>query len=388
MVTDSASSPMPRPAEAASDAPPRVRGTVMVLLAFDIGFQIDLDSAGVLARDSTRDKVVRARRPAPVWFDYKPAPLRLQTEGEAVSAGELRSEPLAEALIYDFGGALITFRLPLDASLADLPSIASALYDCPQMLAEARARIESIMSWMRPSIERPALREMYEDYVVFAITRLGDEPAGTSPTPSGVLERHRELLARAVEAEPSQLAPEQVERAIGARMAYAATDLAIVDWNAAILFDSDPDDVLAVLKHANVELLELRVLDEELDALLDHSDETLSKISRRRLWPSFEETRMLRRFASVQTDAAVMFEGVNNAIKLLGNQYLARLYRMAAQRMDLPSWQSSVQRKLGAAESVYQKMSDVASTQRLEVLEWVIIVLIAVSIVLPFTGIY
>ena len=97
---------------------------------------------------------------------------------------------------------------------------------------------------------------------------------------------------------------------------------------------------------------------------------------------------MLRRFASVQTDTAVMFEGVNNAIKLLGNQYLARFYRLAADRLALPAWQASVQRKLEATESLYQKMSDATSTRRLETLEWVIIVLIAVSILLPFTPWY
>jgi uncharacterized Rmd1/YagE family protein len=73
---------------------------------------------------------------------------------------------------------------------------------------------------------------------------------------------------------------------------------------------------------------------------------------------------------------------VSNALKLVGDQYLARLYRMAAQRMRLSEWDQSIARKLQTAESIYQKLSDQASTVRLEVLEWIIIVLIAVSILL------
>jgi uncharacterized Rmd1/YagE family protein len=73
---------------------------------------------------------------------------------------------------------------------------------------------------------------------------------------------------------------------------------------------------------------------------------------------------------------------VTNALKLVGDQYLARLYRMAAQRMRLPEWDASIARKLQTAESIYQRLSDQASTIRLEVLEWIIIVLIAVSILL------
>jgi hypothetical protein len=93
---------------------------------------------------------------------------------------------------------------------------------------------------------------------------------------------------------------------------------------------------------------------------------------------------MLRLFASVHTDAAVMFEGVNNAIKLLGNQYLARLYRMAAGSLDLPSWDASVLRKLKAADSIYQKMADTSAAQRTETLEMIIVILIAVEIILMF----
>ena len=171
-------------------------------------------------------------------------------------------------------------------------------------------------------------------------------------------------------------------------MSYSTDDLAIVDWNAALLFDPEPSDVIAVLQHANIELLELRVLDGELDSILDHADETLSEMINARLWPGFVSGKLLGRFATVQTDAAVMFEGVNNAIKLLGNQYLARFYRLTAQRLDLPAWQASVQRKLDATESLYAKMSDTTATRRLELLEWVIIILITVSIILPFTPWY
>ncbi len=119
-------------------------------------------------------------------------------------------------------------------------------------------------------------------------------------------------------------------------------DRLVAEWlaagrNAAVPFDAEPDDVISVLQHANIELLELRVLDQEHDAILDHADETLAALTKTRLWPTFASSGMLSRFASAQTDAAVTFEGVNNAIELLGNQYLARLYWLAANRLDLPA---------------------------------------------------
>jgi uncharacterized Rmd1/YagE family protein len=86
----------------------------------------------------------------------------------------------------------------------------------------------------------------------------------------------------------------------------------------------------------------------------------------------------------MQVDGAILFERVGNALKLIGDPYLARVYRLAAQRFRLGEWNAGILRKLDAMESIYQKISDRASTRRLELLEWIIILLIAVSIALPF----
>lgn len=357
----------------------RVEGSCIVLFAFDIGFQIDLETAQALLNDSAPYRAVRGRRPAPVWFDYQPPPIRLFVDADPVDVGAVSMDRSIELLIYDFGAALVTYRAPLAHDLAELPGLAALLNENESLLDHARRQIERAMDVMRPAIERPRLRDLVDDYLVFAVT-----DAASDLPPAAFLDANAETVARAIEAETGPLAPEQAARTLEGRMSYAPDDLAVVDWNGAILIDKDPDDVIAVLQHANVELLELRVLDSELDEILDHADETLLRMTKRRVWPSFRTNRLLTRFASAQTDAAVMFEGVNNAIKLLGNQYLARLYRMTATRLDLPSWQASVQRKLAATESVYQKISDTAGTRRMETLEVIIILLIAISLILPF----
>lgn len=361
----------------------RIGGHALAMFAFDIGFQVDLDAAAPLVREATRRRVVRARRPAPVWFDYSPPPLGLFVEGSPVDVGSRQTEASAELLIYDFGAALITYRLPLPDTLDQLPPLGSELYEHAALGADALERIKSVMEAIRPAIERPRLADAVEDYAVFAVTSWD---SGTDPR--ALLGQARSTIASAIEAERDPLSDEQALRVTEAAMSYAANDLAVIDWNGAVLFDAKPEDVISVLQHANIELLELRVLDGELDAILDHADETMARLTASRFWPSFSSGRMLMQFASVQTDTAVMFEGVNNAIKLLGNQYLARLYRLSASRLDLPAWQASVQRKLAATESLYQKMSDATSIKRLETLEWVIILLITASILLTFTPWY
>jgi hypothetical protein len=282
-------------------------------------------------------------------------------------------------MIYEFGAVLATYRVPFECSLAELNTLSRTLDDNPVLQSDARERVGAMLEPIRPAVERAMIQPLVEDYIVFVIDRW---PEGS--TPAGILSQHEGALAGILQADPRPISRQQIQQTLSARMSYSPEDLTVVDWNGALVFDHEPEDVVAVLKHANVELLELRVLDGHLDRLLDQADELLAQFFKRRRWPSFRQDRMLRLFASVHTDTAVMFEGVNNAIKLLGNQYLARLYRLAAGALDLPSWDASVLRKLKAADSVYQKMADTSAAQRTETLEMIIVILIAVEIVLMF----
>jgi hypothetical protein len=90
----------------------------------------------------------------------------------------------------------------------------------------------------------------------------------------------------------------------------------------------------------------------------------------------------LESIARLQVDNATLFEGVNNALKLLGDPYLARAYRLVNRRFHLDDWDTAILRKLETLESIYQKMSDRATTRRMEALEWAIIVLFVFSIVI------
>ncbi len=357
----------------------RVSGTCRFMFAYDMGFQVDLDRARQLLTDAAPYQIMRGRRPSPGWFGYQPAPLRLLVDVGSVGLGGYSTEATVEMLVYDFGAILVTYSIPFEGSPDSLPGLALLLYDNRKLLEHSRGCVQRVFDSVREAVERPLLREIVEDYCVFSISSCGD---GESPT--AFLDRHRQVLARAIEAEGGELSSEQVARSTGGSMSYGPNDLAVIDWNAAVLLDPDPNDIIAVLQHANVELLQLRILDEELDSILDHSDELLKRFVKRRWYPNFKDDALVSRFAMVQTDAAVLFEGVNNAIKLMGNQYLARVYRLASERLSLPAWQANVQRKLDAADGVYQRITDTAATRRLETLEVIIILLIAISIVLPF----
>ncbi len=76
---------------------------------------------------------------------------------------------------------------------------------------------------------------------------------------------------------------------------------------------------------------------------------------------------------------------MTNALKLVGEQYLARVYTLISHRFHLAEWDASITRKLQTIDGIYAKLTDRAAIRRSEVLEWIIIALIALEIVLSLT---
>src|SRR5262249_9759954 len=104
----------------------------------------------------------------------------------------------------------------------------------------------------------------------------------------------------------------------------------------------------------------------------------------RRSWFSFfrGHGKALRELGELKVEANGLFERTGNVLKLVGDQYLARVYRLLAGRFHLQEWERSIQRKLEVLEGVYGVVSDQAGHFRTEFLEVIVIVLIFTEIVL------
>jgi hypothetical protein len=202
--------------------------------------------------------------------------------------------------------------------------------------------------------------------------------------PAGFVRTMAARSRQVLRSERQDLSDQEVDDAIAARISFGTEDLTIVDWNAALLIDREGEDVRAVLDFANVELLEMRYLDQRLDRALDQAYDAISRPSLNLLQVFGYYSSALRRVGELQMDNAILFEGVNNTLKLLGDQYLARVYRLINKRFHLDEWDASILRKLQTLESIYEKISNQATNRRMEVLEWVIIILIAASLALEF----
>jgi hypothetical protein len=353
------------------------RGTCHSIFVHDVAFAIDLDRAERLISSATREKIKHKRR-APQYFEFTPAPLRITQVVEPVQiSGAFATESQVELVVYDFGAVSVIYRISLSGG-HPLLSLSEDLYENEQLLADSRRRVEGLLRLIESAVSKANIAAFVEDYVIFQVD------AFTEPiTVADLVSHNASSIAQILRAERRELSGNEISDAVSQRISFGTDDLTVVDWNASLVVDREPEDVLTVLEFANVELLEMRFLDRRLDEALAQAYERLSKRSQK--WFQFRsDPTDLRDISQWQVDNAILFEGVNNVLKLLGDQYLARLYRLAAQRFHLTDWDSGILRKLQTLEGIYQKLSDQVVTRRMEVLEWIIIVLITISIILPF----
>jgi hypothetical protein len=90
--------------------------------------------------------------------------------------------------------------------------------------------------------------------------------------------------------------------------------------------------------------------------------------------------RLQRRTAALLLELSEMIERLENAVNIVGDFYLARVYQAAVRRFRLPAWQETVLRKQRLIAEVNDLTGDGADTARGELLVTVIILLIAYEI--------
>jgi hypothetical protein len=354
-------------------------GVAYVLFAYDVGLSIALDAAEKRVKSMTERTPIKHQRRAPKYFDFQPIPLRVTQVSTPHAVGRFTTSPAVETVLYDFGAVCVTYQIPLSGPFSDLLRLSEDLYDNELLLADSRRLVEELLAGISPAIARPRISGFYEDYVIFQVRELDSPDAHRR-----LLAEKKTLLAQILRADDELRSDQEVQDALLCEVSYGAEDLTLVDWVSAFVFAKTAEDTRAVLEFGQVQLLELRHLDNQLDASLDRCYEALSRSTEKRFVLPAAGGDEIREIGQLQVESAVLFEGINNALKLLGDQYLARLYEQVAQRYHLDAWDESILRKLRTLDSIYTKIEDAHSSARLEFLEWIVIVLIGLELVVPF----
>jgi hypothetical protein len=349
--------------------------TVHLAFAFDVGDEIDLDRArGILQGEPGQ---LPRRRRTPESIGYRPAPIRVEVEPEGIrlpGEWEPSGAPRAELTLFDFGAISLSVRFPMTASPAELLELAGELAEPASLTESARRLLGPWFGRIEPAVHDFAVSEMTEEYIVFQL-------AGRRP---GWLDQRADWIAGMVRLESGPLSPSEVREATRLGLSYTPTDLVVLDWAAAVVADTDCADTLQVIEFANVQLLEFRHIDDRLDDRLEAAYRLIRPDRRARQRPRFWRLHgdAVRQIREMDIEATSLFERVDNALKLIGDHYLARVFEVASARFHLRDWQQSIRRKLETVGDVYDMFVQQAGGQRMEALEITVVVLIMLEIVL------
>lgn len=357
-------------------------GRLHVYVAFDWGEEVDLERARRQGTGVTLDMMRRPRTPPSIA--YRPPPLRFPLGPVNLTLPGLAdaAERPADATVFDFAGVSFSLQLPFLLPRRALRRLAASLAERETVLAilqASRAALEPLYQQLLPAITRPARAEhFWEEYFVF---QFAPSPA---LAPDTLLREHADWLAGLLRLEGESLSGQEVAEALRLILRYGVHDLFIPDWAAAVLVDRDGEceETLQAIEFANLQLLEYRHIDQRIDGILVQADDLLRRVARSHLPAWRAHNRPLRTLGELRVEAAGLFERTGNVLKLVGDQYLARVYRLLATRLHLPVWETDIQRKLEVLEGVYQVVSHQSADFRSEFLEIIVILLILIEVIM------
>lgn len=357
-----------------------LQGQVIAFFAFDIGYEVSLEEVGRLLASNPKEPLTRKKR-TPNYLQYTHAP-HVHPLGDTQilldhAPGEM------QATIFDFGAISIAYRWPFPSEqeamrLDQLPLASKKIYDIT-LEQHAREQVETLIQQILPAIVRPELSDLVEDFYIFILERF-DQPINAET----LLSNHGESLAQVLHFDTERLSEVQQKEALSRAISYYERDLVLIDWNAAIIYDTDYTDTLNVLELLNVELLEARYMDAQLDKRIKNYE----GISQKQAWfmpLSIPYRQSINELAELRIESSVLAERVDNALKLIGDLYLARVYSAASERFYLPTWDASISRKLDIIANLYQVLTDRVNSSQAQMLEIIIIVLILIEIFLSLT---
>ena len=357
-------------------------GHLWVFVAFDWGEDVDLSHARRLAQGQALELIRRPRTPSS--FTYKPAPLRFPLHPLTLPLPKLDAVQAlrAEATVFDFAAVSLGIQIPFCLTPPDLTALAGCLTEADTAAAlvqAARTTLTPLFRNLFPAIQKPLWHEaIWEEYFVFQFP-----PCAALPTDELLAER-APWVASLVRLEDAPLSREEIAEAVRLHLRYGVNDLFVADWAAALLVDVEPDctETLRAVEFANLQLLEYRHIDDRLDQGQSQAQSIIHESVKSR-WPFWRSSSApVRVVGELKVEASALFERTVNVLKLVGDQYLARLYRQLATRFHLREWERSIQRKLEVIEGVYQVLSDQGETFRAEFLEVVVVILILIEIIL------
>ncbi len=358
-------------------------GAVIAYRLYDIADTIDLARAQALwagqsGTQGSRGRFISAPVKA-VAFGVPPVILQLDEVAVELPAGTFAAS--ATARIYDFGVASLALRIPVEG--LSWAAFQQRVNETDHALGPAsdtplwRQFLTRVQIVLGPALTRPSAVTREEDYLVGYVRRF------SAAIPAEVLNARVDLVPL-LSGEERALSAAARADLLRRQFSYYADDLVVLTWDRAFFHEPRGDlDVIDIIDLANAQLLEMRYYDELLDAELPRMYEAVNSARRGlNLLGARRFARLARRFHTLVAEVTELTEKVDNALQVTEDVYLARVYAATLDLFRVRTVNEAVNRKLAIIRETYTALYNEADASRAALLEFLILVLIAVEIAL------
>jgi hypothetical protein len=354
-----------------------LNGSVLVLIQFDVCEELRLDRLQTVKEGAVQQRP-KMKHAAPSYVRYERPPVVEPLQPLLLEGGE-RLE--GEIKYYDYGVVSVILHLPFEGDWNNLVHLASRWVWDVDFASKAEPVVRERLSKCEDAMKRPYARWLSEDYFIFHVSQASEDPAATE-----LIRDHALQIAQVVRGDRLQLSPGEVNEVLHSQISYYASEVTIIGWNAAFLYDSTAgaETAIQLLEYANSQLLEFRNYDELLTEILDRAYDLLEQ--RTGFLSRWRMAKSARNLHTTLLDVAELTERADNAIKFLSDMFAARLYRLAAAKVGVPDYKELVSRKVKTADDLYNYMVDQFNQSRAFFLEITVVLILLIELFYLFKG--
>jgi hypothetical protein len=364
-----------------------MNGEVIYLYAYDVAYEADLAAVKKLLGAAEGFRLGHMKD-APRNFPFYRA-LILHTVDMHLD-GPCGPLTLSTTIkLFSVGAISVAVHVPIDCRrIADLIAYHDLQFRDKTTLDDRIREVAGrLLETVKPQLDTPvAALEPPEVYTIFCLNPpLGDgTAAGPSDSMEDWLRQNQREVAALLDAEmdATRLSEQEVQDTMKHKYSYYHSDLAVLDWEAALLVDTPEGclETVYILEAANLQLEELKVYDAKLDAVLDKAYDDVKAVAR--LHAIGRRQRVLANLRELRMDLTKVADELSNITKFIGDWHLARIYMGCAARFHLSEWEDIVSQKLRTLDSLYMMLQQDGMNRAMLLLEMAIVALFVIDLVI------
>ena len=273
-------------------------------------------------------------------------------DGESLDLPEVEGFRL-RVKFFDYGVLSLALTRPFAGEWPELLALGQRYLENEELEQHAETRARTLAERFASCLTAARPKYLAEDYLVIAVSGLAERI-----TADELLTTRGEEIALLVRGERQALSRQERTRCCGIASRIWRTISSCPTWNAAFVYDTElgAQAALEILEFANSQLLEFRYYDELLDNELDRHLRAAADVLAGSIGCSGAvATRAARARARALHRRQRADRRTENALKIVGDVYAARLFALVAARLGpRRAGRRACEEKLKTLDDIYR----------------------------------